>query len=58
MFDSRTKDVVADDLSGYVEAVTDDGYALVVQNRQRFVFAPETPPGGTATPSLSPTERG
>ncbi|MDD6793011.1 hypothetical protein [Thermobifida fusca] len=58
VFDSRTKDVVADDLSGYVEAVTDDGYALVVQNRQRFVFAPETPPGGTATPSLSPTERG
>ena len=42
VFDSRTKDVVADDLSGYVEAVTDDGYALVVQNRQRFI-SPRNP---------------
>ncbi|KUP97994.1 outer membrane protein assembly factor BamB family protein [Thermobifida cellulosilytica] len=58
VFEATTKDVVADDLTGYVEAVTDNGHALVVQDRQRFVFAPETPPKPTAAPSLSPTERG
>ncbi|MEY9215037.1 hypothetical protein NI17_016865 [Thermobifida halotolerans] len=58
VIETETKDLVADDLPGYVEAVTADGHALVVQDRQRFVFAPETPPEATATPSLSPTERG
>ncbi|UPT21980.1 hypothetical protein FOF52_14245 [Thermobifida alba] len=58
VLETGTKDLVADDLPGYVEAVTDDGHALVVQDRQRFVFAPETPPTDPATPSPSPTERG
>ncbi|GAA3730300.1 hypothetical protein [Salinactinospora qingdaonensis] len=46
VLDADTKDVVSDDLAGYVEAVTDDGHALVVQNRQRFVFAADPDSSG------------
>ncbi|TDQ54951.1 hypothetical protein [Actinorugispora endophytica] len=57
VLEAETKDLVVDDLPGYVEAVTADGHALVVQNRQRFVFAPETPIGPTATPPPTPSEQ-
>lgn len=50
VLDTVSKDVVADELPGYVEAATDDGYALVIQDRQRFVF----PPPDTPAPSGSP----
>jgi hypothetical protein len=53
VLDAETKDVVAEGLDAYVEAVTDDGHAVVVADRQRFVFAPEDAPatGGPATPT-------
>ncbi|PSK99553.1 hypothetical protein CLV63_103278 [Murinocardiopsis flavida] len=55
VLDTVTKDVVSDDLPGYVEAATDDGYALVIQDRQRFVFPPPGAPGETpATPGGTP----
>jgi len=40
VLEAATMDVAADGLDSYVEAVTDDGYAIVVHQRQRFVFAP------------------
>lgn len=52
---AESKDLVADDLPGYVEAVTSGGHALVVQDRQRFVFAPQTPPEPPGAPVPSPT---
>ncbi|MFC7326350.1 hypothetical protein [Marinactinospora rubrisoli] len=59
VLEAASKDLLADAFTGYVEAVTDDGYALVVQDRQRFVFPPAedhptahrpAAPSGTATP--------
>ncbi|GLU49134.1 hypothetical protein [Nocardiopsis ansamitocini] len=41
VLEADDKAAVSDELTGYVEAITRDGHALVVQNRQRFVFAPE-----------------
>ncbi len=41
VLEAETKKPVADDLTSYVEAVTDDGHAIVVWDRQRFVFGPE-----------------
>lgn len=40
VLDAETMDVVGDDLSAYVEAVTDTGHAILVQERQRFVYGP------------------
>ncbi|WP_040711410.1 hypothetical protein [Nocardiopsis potens] len=45
VLEAATMDVAAEGLDSYVEAVTDDGYAMVVHDRQRFVFAPG-PDGG------------
>ncbi|MFW5420662.1 hypothetical protein J0910_29015 [Nocardiopsis sp. CNT-189] len=45
VLEAATMDVAAEGLDSYVEAVTDDGYAMVVRDRQRFVFAPG-PDGG------------
>ncbi len=57
VLDAESKDVVADDLDSYVEAVTRDGHALVVQDRQRFVFPPaeNAEPGVDGGGSQSPT---
>ncbi|MGW5875149.1 outer membrane protein assembly factor BamB family protein [Nocardiopsis terrae] len=44
VLDAETMDVVGEDLSAYVEAVTDTGHAILVQDRQRFVFGPEPEP--------------
>ncbi|GAB3712048.1 outer membrane protein assembly factor BamB family protein [Nocardiopsis oceani] len=41
VLDAETMDVVGDDLSAYVEAITDTGHAILVQDRQRFVIGPE-----------------
>ncbi len=47
--EADSKDIVAEDLGPYVEAVTDDGHAIVVWERQRFVFAPpEEEPGASS----------
>ncbi|MFE9243154.1 PQQ-binding-like beta-propeller repeat protein [Nocardiopsis sp. NPDC006938] len=40
VLDAETMDVVEDELSAYVEAVTATGHAILVQDRQRFVFGP------------------
>ncbi len=40
VLDAETMDVVSDDLSAYVEAVTETGHAILVQDRQRFVYGP------------------
>lgn len=45
VLDAETMDVVGDELSAYVEAVTDTGHAILVQDRQRFVVGPA--PGDT-----------
>ncbi|RCV57279.1 hypothetical protein [Marinitenerispora sediminis] len=60
VLEAATKEVVPGASTGYVEAVTDDGYALVVQDRQRFVFPPagDRPDAGrSATPSGTATPR-
>ncbi len=41
VLDAETMDVVGDELSAHVEAVTETGHAILVQDRQRFVFGPE-----------------
>ncbi|WP_017585872.1 hypothetical protein [Nocardiopsis ganjiahuensis] len=41
VLDAETMEVVGDDLSAYVEAITETGHAILVQDRQRFVFGPE-----------------
>ncbi|WP_431868445.1 hypothetical protein [Nocardiopsis eucommiae] len=41
VLDAQTMDVVGDELSAYVEAITDTGHAILVQDRQRFVVGPE-----------------
>lgn len=43
VLDAATMDVVEDTLSARVEAVTQSGHAVLVQDRQRFVYGP--PPG-------------
>lgn len=43
VLDAVTMDVVDDELSVRVEAVTESGHAILVQDRQRFVHGP--PPG-------------
>ncbi|WP_017541326.1 hypothetical protein [Nocardiopsis halophila] len=40
VLEARTKDAVAEGMDAYVEAVSADGYAVVVYDRQRFVFPP------------------
>lgn len=40
VLDVESKDVVADELDAYVEAVTGTGHAILVQDRQRFVYGP------------------
>ncbi|WP_049566627.1 PQQ-binding-like beta-propeller repeat protein [Nocardiopsis sp. SBT366] len=40
VLDAETMDVVGDELSAYVEAITDTGHAILVQDRQRFVLGP------------------
>lgn len=39
--EARTKETERGALDAYVETATEDGHILAVQNRQRFVFAPE-----------------
>ncbi|WP_028649899.1 PQQ-binding-like beta-propeller repeat protein [Nocardiopsis sp. CNT312] len=55
VLEAETMDVVADEMTAYVEAVTDSGHAILVQGRQRFVFGP--PPGEEPeeAPSRSPS---
>ena len=40
VLEARSKDEAAEGLDSSVEAVSADGYAMVVHDRQRFVFAP------------------
>ncbi|WP_150240435.1 hypothetical protein [Nocardiopsis quinghaiensis] len=40
VFDAVTMDVVEDEIPAYVEAVTESGHAVLVQDRQRFVYGP------------------
>lgn len=40
VLDAVTMDVVDDELSARVEAVTESGHAILVQDRQRFVYGP------------------
>ncbi|MES0833866.1 PQQ-binding-like beta-propeller repeat protein [Nocardiopsis tropica] len=57
VLDAVTMDVVGDDLSAYVEAVTEDGYAILVHDRQRFVYGPPPEEGPSEAPADDP-ERG
>ena len=59
VLDALTMDTVSDDLTSYVEAVTESGHAVLVQDRQRFVYGP--PPQddtdeGDSDPSAEPEE--
>ncbi|GAA4938565.1 hypothetical protein GCM10023224_19760 [Streptomonospora halophila] len=49
VLDAMDKDVVAEGLGAYVEAVTEEGYSIVVSDRQRFVFPPAEGPGAEHT---------
>ncbi|MDT0304441.1 hypothetical protein [Streptomonospora wellingtoniae] len=49
VLDAMDKDVVAEGLGAYVEAVTREGYSIVVSDRQRFVFPPPEGPGAEDT---------
>ncbi|KOX11205.1 PQQ-binding-like beta-propeller repeat protein [Nocardiopsis sp. NRRL B-16309] len=40
VLDALTMDTVSDDLTSYVEAVTGSGHAVLVRDRQRFVYGP------------------
>ncbi|MFI6575582.1 hypothetical protein ACIBFB_07255 [Nocardiopsis sp. NPDC050513] len=51
VLEARTMDVVADELSAYVEAVNDSGHAILVRDRQRFVFGPRPDEEPTAEPT-------
>ncbi|WP_316042266.1 hypothetical protein [Nocardiopsis sp. CNR-923] len=51
VLEAETMDVVADELSAYVEAVNDSGHAVLVRDRQRFVFGPRP----DEEPSAEPT---
>ncbi|MDA2805580.1 hypothetical protein [Nocardiopsis suaedae] len=46
VLEARSKDEAAEGLDSSVEAVSADGYAVVVHDRQRFVFAPADAPDG------------
>ncbi|MDT0328127.1 outer membrane protein assembly factor BamB family protein [Nocardiopsis lambiniae] len=57
VLDALDMNVVADDLSAHVEAVTAGGHAILVQDRQRFVYGP--PPQDdedTGEPTEDPSE--
>jgi hypothetical protein len=60
VLDALTMDTVGDDLTAYVEAVTESGHAVLVQDRQRFVYGPppedEPSEGPDADPSAEPTQ--
>ncbi|MUL40360.1 hypothetical protein FZ103_04060 [Streptomonospora sp. PA3] len=49
---AEDKEIAAEGLDAYVEAATDEGYSIVVSDRQRFVFPPAN---GPADGSASPT---
>lgn len=53
VLDAVTMDVVEDELPAYVEAVTESGHAVLVQDRQRFVYGP---PPQDEEPSPSPSD--
>lgn len=56
VLDAVTMDVVEDELPAYVEAVTESGHAVLVQDRQRFVYGPppqEEEPSPSPNPSPS-----
>ncbi|ASU82092.1 hypothetical protein CDO52_04220 [Nocardiopsis gilva YIM 90087] len=58
VLDAETKRTIAEGLDSYVETVTDDGYAIVVQGRQRFVFGPDDAGvDGSPPPAETPTAR-
>ncbi|MDA2814121.1 PQQ-binding-like beta-propeller repeat protein [Nocardiopsis sp. RSe5-2] len=46
VLEAPSKDEAAEGLDSFVEAVSADGYAVVVHDRQRFVFAPPDAPDG------------
>ncbi|RNL84401.1 hypothetical protein [Halostreptopolyspora alba] len=52
VLEAESKDIVAEGLGPYVEATTDEGYAVVVWDRQRFVFGPSD--GASEDPGSSP----
>ncbi|RKS06212.1 putative pyrroloquinoline-quinone binding quinoprotein [Nocardiopsis sp. Huas11] len=65
VLDALTMDTVSDELTSYVEAVTESGHAVLVQDRQRFVYGPPPQEGTDDTdasadpeddPSADPTE--
>lgn len=51
VLDAVTMDVVEDEPSAYVEAVTDSGHAILVFDRQRFVYGPSPGEEASARPS-------
>ncbi|MBE2998831.1 PQQ-binding-like beta-propeller repeat protein [Nocardiopsis sp. HNM0947] len=51
VLDAVTMDVVDDELSARVEAVTETGHAILVQDRQRFVVGPPPEDGEDEEPS-------
>lgn len=55
VLDALTMDVVEDDLTARVEAVTDTGHAILVQDRQRFVHGPP-PDEEQESPEETPEE--
>ncbi|WP_304452286.1 PQQ-binding-like beta-propeller repeat protein [Nocardiopsis sp. YSL2] len=59
VLDALTMDTVSDDLTSYVEAVTESGHAVLVRDRQRFVYGPppqdDTDESGS-DPSEDPSE--
>lgn len=55
VLNARDMDVVAEDLSAHVEAVTEGGHAILVQGRQRFVYGPPPRDEPGEEPSGSPS---
>lgn len=56
VLDAVTMDVVEDELPAYVEAVTESGHAILVHDRQRFVYGPlpeEPSEGESGEPSAA-----
>ena len=56
VLDAVTMDVVGDDLSAYVEGITEGGYAMLVHDRQRFVYGPPPEDASEDDPSATPTD--
>lgn len=56
VLDAVTMDLVDDELSARVEAVTDTGHAILVQDRQRFVHGPPPDEGTDEEASQSPED--